>query len=1060
LISKEGGRPMSLQSRAQKFLFWSTALMVLALAGGLWFAYTYVTDSDTLAAVIREQAPHYLPGSRLEVGRVRVRPMVGDLILHQVALWQKLDGSDYLALRIPWLDVRHDTAALLNGELRPREVVVAQPVLRLCRRHDGTWNVEGLLANPWPRVATSYTPLVVIQNGTVLLCDGDRPDVAILRDLSLRLEPTAEGPIGFEGSAKGDAFDRLKLKGTVDRATGRVTISEGELTRLVISDTLRSRLPAELRPMIDRVGLSSGEIDLSLKDMTYDPAEAVPIHYTASVQLRAGTLSCPELPFPLNDVTASLAVSDGVLTVEWAVGHNGKTTVWARTGGSVDLNDPLRGPMNLTLDVIDLEFDKRLSAWTPPEFVALWDEYRPQGLISLALSVRRDEVDGPLGFGMGVNCKDVALQYHEFPYPLDHLHGNLKWEANQITFDLQTLIGNKPANCKGTIDNPGPNAIVTLDFSAEMLPIDKTLFDAMPPDVRAVVNQFQPTGSVRGKAHVTRRPPKRVGEDEDVKIDAYIDLNERCSIKWDGLPYAITNLRGKLELHPNHWVFQNMRGSNGLASISGDGKVWQMGPNQLKTDLYIRGEHLPFDEQLRRALPKEWQATWAILRPSGSSKVAAQIQVEPGQEHYQVVIVPEPETRVALKLPRVPGPGVAPGETFDMPPMERISGTFFFDNGAVTMTDVSFQFRGSPAHFATGKVTVKDSGQFNLDVKYLEVNDFRIDAGLRQIMPPVMAQFARRLDDGKTIRFRTDLGIGWSGLPGQPAWCKWEKGLVVFNGNSIQTGLPLEHLQGQVDNLRGSYNGQDLEVHGLVNLDSVTLLGQQVTQVRSPVDVALDRATLSDVQASLLGGDVTGKVEVSLDDTPKYAAALALRGADLQRYTKTLPGRQMLRGLVAGQIVLNGLGNDVRTLQGEGEVHITRGDLGELPAYLRLVNILNLSPLTKTAFDSADAVFRIQHGETVFNPIKLTGNAISLYGSGTLSAQGQLNLGLRVLYGRDEGLLHIPIFSDALREASGQIFQIRVTGSPSYPRFHPVAVQQITDAVRTLGSRRAPRNGP
>jgi hypothetical protein len=41
-----------------------------------------------------------------------------------------------------------------------------------------------------------------------------------------------------------------------------------------------------------------------------------------------------------------------------------------------------------------------------------------------------------------------------------------------------------------------------------------------------------------------------------------------------------------------------------------------------------------------------------------------------------------------------------------------------------------------------------------------------------------MAQFAHRLDDGKTFTARGDLKIGWSGIPGEPPgangkrpWC-------------------------------------------------------------------------------------------------------------------------------------------------------------------------------------------------------------------------------------------------------------------------------------------------
>jgi hypothetical protein len=1052
---------MSWRRRAQHFVFWGTALLASAVVGGVWFAYAYVTDSETLATMLREHAPRYFPGSRLVVGRVRVRPLVGDVSFSQIAVWQKLDGVDYQALRIPWLDVRHDVSALLQGQLLPSEVVVAQPMFRLTRRKDGTWNLQGFLADPWPGPSLSYMPRIVIQNGTVELVEANGTHVAILRDVSARIDATTDGVYRFEGSAKGDTFEQLRLKGTVDSKTGRITLNDGELSRLEISDALRQRIPAELHPALQNIGLKGGEIDVALDRLDYDPGANPSFHYTLGARLRFGTVNCPKLPFPLNDVSATVVVKDGLMTIQRAEGSFGTTTVRARRGGTIEIDDKAQGRVQLTLDVIDLEFDDRLRAWTPPDFASLWDEYQPKGRVSIAMSVLRSKRGGPIGFAMGVECTDVALKYSEFPYPVEHVNGLIKWEGSRIHLDLQTaFIGGKPTTARGTIDNPGPDAIVDLTFEGEAFPIDQTLFNALPADVREVVNQFHPTGSVRGKVHVKRTPPgpgdPQIG---NVAVHAFLQLNQRCGIVWSGLPYPITDLQGELELHPDHWVFKKMRGRNGLAEIQGEGAVWQIGPNsgQLKTELHLSGQRVPFDDQLRLALQKAWQNTWAILRPTGSSAFDARILVEPQKENYHLVIMPEHDTRLQLRLPRLPGPGVSPGETFDMPPMDEVRGTFTFDNGIVTMSNVSFQFRGAPAHFAHGMVHVRDDGQFRLDVENLEVSDFRIDSGLCRIMPPLMAHFARRCDDGKSFRFRTNLAIGWSGRVGQSAWCTWSDALVVFNGNTIKTGLPLEHLQGQLDHLRGLYDGQNLEVHGALSLDSITFLGQQVTSISSPIDVIGNRAILNDVKGSLLDGEITGRAEIDLADTPRYSASLEVRGADLQRYTKTLPGRQNLRGLVNGQITFNGLGSELRNLQGHGQIHITQGDLGELPAAIRLVKVLNLSPLTKTAFDSADAVFRIQNGETLIDPIKFTGNAFSLRGSGTMSAQGELNLGLRVLYGRDERL-HIPVVSDALREASGQIFQIQVKGTPAFPRFQLVGLLPASQAFRALGNRRNVRN--
>ena len=76
---------------------------------------------------------------------------------------------------IPWLSVRLDPRLLVHGKFEPREVIVSQPTLRLCRRRDGTWNLQGLIADPWPGPVIKNPPPIVIRNGTVELFGVDEP---------------------------------------------------------------------------------------------------------------------------------------------------------------------------------------------------------------------------------------------------------------------------------------------------------------------------------------------------------------------------------------------------------------------------------------------------------------------------------------------------------------------------------------------------------------------------------------------------------------------------------------------------------------------------------------------------------------------------------------------------------------------------------------------------------------------------------------------------------------------------------------------------------------------
>ena len=74
-------------------------------------------------------------------------------------------------------------------------IIAAQPVLRLRKRPDGSWNLQGLLADPWPEPPLEDQPALQILNGTVELREGplDDPPVMVLQGVTLRAEPTRSG---------------------------------------------------------------------------------------------------------------------------------------------------------------------------------------------------------------------------------------------------------------------------------------------------------------------------------------------------------------------------------------------------------------------------------------------------------------------------------------------------------------------------------------------------------------------------------------------------------------------------------------------------------------------------------------------------------------------------------------------------------------------------------------------------------------------------------------------------------------------------------------------------
>lgn len=1081
---------MRIGRRVAKVLFWVLVFCLSVLGGGLWFAYTYVTDSANAARAIKQYAVKYLPTAVVEPARVHVARLFNEVTLHDTRVYQWIRGTRFQTLHIPRLNVQVNTRKLLRGELDVREVDVVWPTLRICQRADGTWNLQGLLADPWPSPWLDKTPPIVIENGTIeLVCRDDAPAhpaaapaappagpagptvggrrlATILSKVSLRVKQERVGRFvyRFDGTATSDVLERLRLVGTVDLETGRVTL-EGDLTGLTISDALRQRIPPEAQPAFKSLALNGGVVDLDRVRVGYDAKAPAGrrLHYGVQARLRDGVWNCPRLPFPVNDLSAAVDVEDGLLTLLHAEGTHGKTTLRAR--GKMRLGDPERAPMELHIGLSDFELDEaRLRRWTPRQYDELWDVFKPGGLIGAEIDLARATPGGPIEMGASVTCHDVAVTYRHFPYPIDHLRGSLILAKKTLQVDLQTTsVGGQPLHLKGTIENPGPDAVVRLDIAADSVPIDAVLLKALQPDVRKVVKGFRPSGTVKAHAAVFREPMPGRPEGR-IAIDAEIDLTERCEITWDKLPYPVRNLTGRLELHPDHWVFRDMQGRNGQARIRASGEVFKLpgklenGEDRLRVHVDLKAANLPFSDELREALPPEWKSTWRTINPSGASDVEATVDVDPQRrrDETHIVIDPLPGSTVKLKVVRSPQPKhLDRGGEIELR-MDDVHGRFRFDNGVVTMNDVSVLFGGAPVRLDHGRVVVKGNGQFDLAVSDLWIKGIRIDAELRKKMPPLMAQFAHRLDEGRAFTARGDLRIGWSGVENEPAWCGWDNVHVVLNDNKLNTGIPLEHIQGELRQVKGWSNGLGVWVEGIMNLESVVILGQQITRVESPFQMKDGVAELVDLRGKFLGGDLWARGRVTLAETPSYWATVSLHNARLEEYARTLGGRREYRGDISARIDCNGLGSDLRTLQGSGEAHITDGDLGELPAYFRPVALVNrtFNPdvprvRIKTAFDSVDLAFTITHGLWKLDPVKFTGNAFSLQGSGTLDPQSNVDLRLEPLLGRDR--FHLPIVSDLSLAASAPLLRVHVTGTLAHPDFsvEPLPLLQRDPAART-----------
>ncbi len=1069
MVRLVGGRSGGGDREARKLAVWSVILPITVFVGGAWSAFGHVADGGEVAELLEREAVRLLPDSTLEIGRLQLRPFEGIATLEQSRIRQEIEGFSRPTLEVAWLRVQFDVWELLHGKFMPRKVTVAQPTFRLTRRPDGSWNLQGLLADPWPLPPPDRPPEVQIKAGKLLLVEPDNT-IAVLRDLRLQMEPISSNELQFKGTALGDGHQRLELIGTWNMKTGVLLFNESELNRLELGASFADRLPEPWKQTYGEIGLKSGNLDLVVHRLRLDlndPGSWLDDH-SIELWLRSGNWACDRLPFRLSEVEFHGLLTNGLFQIDRASASHGRTI--ARVRGSVDALNSEEGPLDLQIDVTDLEFEPRLRKKLTPDLEELWARFQPTGRTHAYLHLVRTKPGAPMGVGLTLDLQDVGIRYEDCQYPLEHISGPIHWASNRVEIPqepgLQTLIGNRPAKCWGTIENPGTEAHVELHFEIGALPIDQTLLNALDPEVRTVLDQFGPTGTVQVvDARLIREPPPVGSTMEQVQLFADLALGAPSdaggfSFRWIGLPYRVSNVTGRLIIEPTAWEFRDVSGSNGRARIFGNGRVEHRGGDDYKTLLTISARDLPFDDQLKDALPPEWETTWKLLDPRGKASLDAEVDVDGPTENIVLQVRPDPGTSVRLQFtPTSTVPGVDP-KPLALPAMEEIGGNFIYDDGLLLMEDVSFSFRDSPVRFPVGSVLLEEGGRFQLGIRNLRVENFRIDAALRRLMSTEMAAIARMLDEGRPIPAMSgDLGVGWSGFVDDPAWVAWSNGLVVLDGQTIRTEIPLEGVQGRFRDFAGLYDGRTVELNGLIDLDSLTIAGQQITKLRAPLVIDRERARLDNIKGNLLGGRLTGNAWMGLDAEPKYAASLAIEQADLTRFTAGIPGKQEFRGLLYGELSLSGAGSDPRSIRGQGRFMIDQGDLGDLPSVLRFVKFLNTRDINAsrddTAFDSAAVSVRIEDGEAILDPIRLTGDAISLQGSGTMDLSGQLDLHLRLLYGRDG--LKIPFASDIVQRASAQILDIEVKGPASFPQFNPGVLPGSRRVIQSFGQSLFPR---
>jgi hypothetical protein len=206
---------------------------------------------------------------------------------------------------------------------------------------------------------------------------------------------------------------------------------------------------------------------------------------------------------------------------------------------------------------------------------------------------------------------------------------------------------------------------------------------------------------------------------------------------------------------------------------------------------------------------------------------------------------------------------------------------------------------------------------------------------------------------------------------------------------------------------------------------------------------------LRDLKADLFGGSVGGAARIVFGPLLRYEVDLRALQVQLQQVGAHNHLGE-LQGPATAAVYLEGVGSELSGLKGNGRIDVLNGKLLRLPPLLDLLKYFGLRQPDRTAFEQAHMLFALEGPRVRVQQLELLGNAISLYGQGSLNLDGSdLNLDFTATPGRLTQVLPYGI-DDIPRAISSQLLKVKMRGELARARYEAEPVPAVATPIRKV----------
>jgi hypothetical protein len=253
-------------------------------------------------------------------------------------------------------------------------------------------------------------------------------------------------------------------------------------------------------------------------------------------------------------------------------------------------------------------------------------------------------------FDTDLEVADASIKLKGFPYPLEHLSGELKVRERHLDIvNAHTKKGNTSLVVNGRVTWEDPDlpvdgspmpppgtpkrpVIVRTDVQVSVhdLPVDTALLAAMPPDEREWLKKIGATARIdveggvfsgidRSGMLLGPEPPKHLStkaNPEEVCFDLGITLHDGTLWPAEGT-FSVSDVSGKLHLSQSGLQILDLHGRRDKAALQATGAItWADGPPEVA--LRVHAQELAMDAPLYAMLPADGRKSWDEVQPQGA----------------------------------------------------------------------------------------------------------------------------------------------------------------------------------------------------------------------------------------------------------------------------------------------------------------------------------------------------------------------------------------------------------------------------------------------------------